>query len=259
MEGNRYNFGVSVNFYQDIDASNEINGHPIVYWINQNNRQVSTDASYVALVDSSNIEVRSLHLAENGQAITLVNSASNHIEKCNITSNSYYGIAIINSSCNTISNNTIARNEGSGITLVSSTGNIVTNNTIKNNYTGIYLQTSNENNIHHNNFINNTRQAASGNSQNTWDDDYPAGGNYWNNYQGTDTNNDGIGDTPYTIDKDNQDKYPLMTPVKNMPIDIHDPLTPLVPFLIAAFIIGTVAAALYVSRKRRTHSIKTLP
>ncbi|MCD6203073.1 MAG: hypothetical protein J7I99_01770 [Methanophagales archaeon] len=34
-------------------------------------------------------------------------------------------------------------------------------------------------------------------------------GNYWSDYKGSDTNEDGIGDTPYSIDSD-KDKYPLM-------------------------------------------------
>ncbi len=34
-------------------------------------------------------------------------------------------------------------------------------------------------------------------------------GNFWSDYNGTDSNHDGIGDTPYTIDILNQDRYPL--------------------------------------------------
>jgi hypothetical protein len=47
---------------------------------------------------------------------------------------------------------------------------------------------------------------------NVWDDGYPSGGNYWSDYSGIDVNGDKIGDTPYVIDVDNQDNYPLMGP-----------------------------------------------
>jgi hypothetical protein len=34
-------------------------------------------------------------------------------------------------------------------------------------------------------------------------------GNYWSNYNGTDANNDGIGESPYMMDVNNKDNYPL--------------------------------------------------
>jgi hypothetical protein len=54
-----------------------------------------------------------------------------------------------------------------------------------------------------------------------WDNGYRSGGNYWSDYNGTDsykgqyqneTGSDGIGDTPYVIDANNTDNYPLMFP-----------------------------------------------
>ena len=47
---------------------------------------------------------------------------------------------------------------------------------------------------------------------NIWDNGYPSGGNYWSDYAGVDADGDGIGDTPYIIDDNNIDHYPLMGP-----------------------------------------------
>ena len=56
---------------------------------------------------------------------------------------------------------------------------------------------------------------------NIWDDGYPNGGNFWPNYSGIDEKSgpsqdqpgsDGIGDTPYVIDANNIDRYPLVFP-----------------------------------------------
>ena len=42
-------------------------------------------------------------------------------------------------------------------------------------------------------------------------------GNHWGNYEGVDTNQDGIGDTPFIIDENNYDNYPLMESFENYP------------------------------------------
>jgi len=69
--------------------------------------------------------------------------------------------------------------------------------------------------------IDNTIQVYSFESANIWDDGYPSGGNYWSDYDGSDLfsgqyqnliRSDGMGDTPYIIDVNNIDRYPLANP-----------------------------------------------
>jgi len=102
----------------------------------------------------------------------------------------------------------------SGIYLYSSFYNTISGNIIMANHYGIDLSWSSNNIIYLNDFIDNTQHAYIGTSgyANFWDDGYPSGGNYWSDYTGVDADGDGIGDTPYVIDADNQDRYPLMNP-----------------------------------------------
>jgi hypothetical protein len=76
--------------------------------------------------------------------------------------------------------------------------------------------------IYHNTFIENAHQAYDSSGNNRWNASYPAGGNYWSDYNGTDrysgpgqneSGSDGMGDTPYTNIEGGsgaQDDYPLM-------------------------------------------------
>ncbi len=82
---------------------------------------------------------------------------------------------------------------------------------------GLYMSDSSSNvdcMIYHNNFIeNNVSNAFDITGGNVWDNGYPSGGNYWDDYNGTDADEDGIGDTPYNISGGVcQDRYPLMKP-----------------------------------------------
>jgi parallel beta-helix repeat protein len=102
------------------------------------------------------------------------------------------------------------------------------NNVTSGKMTSVYIQDSNcnGNKFYHNNFIDNRRTDVRG--INIWDDNYPSGGNYWSDYNGTDlfngpnqneTGSDGIGDTPYVLNATNQDNYPLTKPY---PWALHD-------------------------------------
>jgi len=103
-----------------------------------------------------------------------------------------------------------------GIILENSSENIIKNNTIKDNNYGIYIDNISVNNtIYQNNFINNIKNAYDL-STNFWG--YPSGGNYWDDYMGIDSDDNGIGDTPYNISGgNNQDIHPLMEPITEKP------------------------------------------
>ena len=122
-----------------------------------------------------------------------------------------YGIYIENSEHNSVCGNNLSLNYADGIDVINSSYNAVFHNMISNNSRGIYLQGSNSNSIYENNLVNNLDQAGAEDIiTNSWDDG--THGNYWSNYTGIDSNSDGIGDTAFTIDSSNKDRYPLMNP-----------------------------------------------
>jgi parallel beta-helix repeat protein len=180
--------------------------------------------------------------------ILLARSHHNYIMGTNLSRNNQAGIRLDGSTNNTIVSNHITSHDRDGLAFFGSNSNTVTGNLItRNEWDGINLDESNFNSIYHNNFVNNTHQAGSySGSQNTWDDGYPSGGNYWTNYDGSDvykgphqneTGSDGIGDTRYRIDAKNEDRYPLIDPCPLLDIsDVSSVLFELLWSLTADFL-----------------------
>jgi parallel beta-helix repeat protein len=126
-----------------------------------------------------------------------------------ITNAVYYGIRLWFASSNLIHQNLIRDNDY-GIFFHEANLNTISENTISEiGGPGIYFESSSSNEILHNNFVNTYDQAMIyDNSVNTWDNGFE--GNYWSDYNGTDSDQDGIGDTAYVIDANNTDHHPLM-------------------------------------------------
>ena len=146
--------------------------------------------------------------------------------------NFYYGIHLENSDYNNISGNLFDTNDGEGVYLDAAEYNMIIGNNICDNgdltddYPQINLQNNSDDNQIYLNFfdwINNP--VSSNSSSNTWeapvklsylyhglvDDHKTYMGNYYSDFYGSDTDDDGIGDTsiPYTTDGSN-DNYPLI-------------------------------------------------
>ncbi len=139
---------------------------------------------------------------------------------------------------NSFVGNTVVNSSGDGIHLHYDGGsgrdnndfNNIYENIIKdNNARGLYIgSTCDSNKIFSNNFINNTENAYDA-SSNTWNEIYPIGGNFWANYSGSDSDGDGLGDTPYNISGgSNMDNYPLILqwgenpPVANFTFKVYN-------------------------------------
>ena len=101
----------------------------------------------------------------------------------------------------------------------------ISDNNATNNHDGIHLCLSNNNVIYHNSLIANTNHNAYDNSgTNTWDSG--SAGNYYSDYTGTDSDGNGIGDTPYQIPGgSNMDYYPLMEPWHEHETETHGDVT----------------------------------
>lgn len=158
----------------------------------------SEDSSYNYILNNTLINNSAIDPEDGGAAIVIYESNYNTILYNNASNNSY-GIAVGGSNNNTILNNTVA-----------------------NNFYGLYMWYTASNVLYHNAFINNSNQFfGESNNYNIWNSSYPIGGNYWSDYIGHDIESgidqdrpgsDGFGDTPYSVDSTNQDRYPLISP-----------------------------------------------
>jgi len=141
---------------------------------------------------------------------------------CVLTSNSInnsYGLGMSGSGFLVDSNIIIGCYSGIGLNQVSQS--LIRSNYVMGCEIGINIFSSENNIFYRNDLVANHYQVSGQLGSNIWDNGYPSGGNYWSDYVSFDLNHgpfqnisgrDEMGDTPYVIDANNRDKYPLIRP-----------------------------------------------
>lgn len=194
----------------------------------------------IDLLDSSYNIIAGNFMEENGAGISL--SGFNNSIYGNQIANCNTGIQISYGKNNTISENKIINSRKRGIIVSDSQNNsFILNNIINSGEYGLLFTNSHYNTFIHNNFINNVVQVFDSHyvldwialSVNIWDNGFE--GNYWSDYNGTDGDGNGIGDTPYIINENNQDNYPLTNVIPEFPS-----WTPLLITLIAVVAVTVI-------------------
>ena len=187
-----------------------------------NNIIRNNEADGIFIYDSYENIITYNIISNQKNGISILQSIQNEIFCNTVMDSGWYGISLDRSSNNRISSNNASNNYMAGIAVTESSSNIITGNNVKDGEYGIVLYYFADNNyIFHNNVINNIINGMD-TCNNTWDDGYPAGGNYWSDYSGNDnfsgpdqniSGSDGIGDIPYNISEgNNTDRYPLINP-----------------------------------------------
>lgn len=174
--------------------------------------------------------VRENTMTNGGFGVFLRNSDNNTVED-NTMTNFREGIALHGAEENRLVKNVIARGVDGVVVRDTILGNEITyNNIVSFIGCGIALTYNASGNlVHHNNLLDSGYNGCDGGNNNSWDDGYPSGGNFWSDYFGPDLfsgpnqdipGSDGKGDTPHDTRGVGRDNYPLVgMPFGNVPIE----------------------------------------
>ena len=227
----------------------------------------------VYLIQSYNNKILENNITYNEKGINMREGDDNSIFNNSIISN-MNGIYLFNANQTEIIGNIADSNNYSGIYLSSCLNCEIYGNTLNNSNYGVYINDSFDNTLYLNNFLNNNQHLYSVISSNIWNSSdqmvyiYNHNeyinflGNFWDIYTGNDANNDGIGDTLFTIAGVN-DKYPLIDLIENYEIiRIYEPPSSpeIIPGYNITIFIGIISIiTIFNVKKQRCHNSRNNP
>lgn len=179
------------------------------------------NAGYGLHLGGTNLTVVGNNASNNERGINVICCEGYHLSVNRAWSNLQDGIRTVGINA-TVSGNHVWSNGRYGIFVEFAAGHTLTANNIPNNAVGIYVSLSSNVVIYRNDLVDNALQAVDDRGpENSWAAGYPTGGNYWSDHpavdqcsgpdQGFCPDADGFADTPYGIDGDSRDPYPLMS------------------------------------------------
>jgi parallel beta-helix repeat protein len=227
--GNTYTLTSDVNGSITVNRNNIVldgNGYTVIYGGSGPGK-----VSALFLKDVSNVTVKDFTIT--GGWFGIAFSGTNCIIANNTVTGTGNGIYAIDAATaaisiggggsNLIIGNYITNNIV-GLLIGETSNNLIAENSIiSSSGVALSIYDSSNNSIYHNNFYNNIKAVDDTGlhfyplvvSINIWDDGYPGGGNYWSDYRtrypkANEIDNSRIADTPYVIDSQNMDRYPLL-------------------------------------------------
>ena len=167
-------------------------------------------------IESSENKIHHNIIANNSYGLISFNGGDNQIFNNDIYSNMDYGVFLYQNEDDVIQENKFEKND-CAIRVKGSMNITVYKNWIQHNTKGLQFCCGSRNNVaYHNIFLNNSLWHADDDagSNNKWNKSSPIGGNYWDDYNGTDNNDDGFGDLPFdvVVSENIKDFLPLLKP-----------------------------------------------
>lgn len=230
------NYGIMQETVNDALIEGNILDSFYSYGINNHNSQramilnnsISLSSSEIGLVDSDTwytvISGNTFGSSVNGYCIDALRTDGMSI-RSNIFSGQGGHHIFLRGGSNSVVEGNAMINASTGVYIRNNPDSLIRSNLFRNNsQSAITFETQGDSAlIYNNSFLNNGQGGSqvSPNTGNTWNLQYPGGGNYWSDYVGEDRfsgpdqnapGSDGMGDSPFSLGAGAEDEYPLMAP-----------------------------------------------